>query len=75
MKLLLAILQILTRLAAPAAAFFWAKERANKERTQDDLEQAKHDAQAWADAPSDYVEFDSRLHELAARKRKDNPEL
>jgi len=75
MKLLLTLIQILTRLAAPVAAFFWAKNIAKNERVENDLEQAKHDAQAWADSPGDYVEFDSRLHELAARKRKDNPEL
>lgn len=75
MRLLLALLQLITRLAAPVAAFFWAKEKAKKERTQDELEQAKYDAQAWADAPSDYVEFDSRLHALANKIRKDDAKI
>jgi len=75
MKLLLALLQLITRLAAPVAAFFWAKEKAKKERTQDDLEQAKHDAQAWADSPSDYADFDSRLRDLAEKIRKDDAKI
>lgn len=71
MRIIIAILEILSRLAAPVAAYLWAKGQAKTERLEDDLEQQKHDAQAWADSPTDYADFDTRLHELAAKKRED----
>jgi len=36
MNLLVAILQILIRLAAPVAAFFWASQRAKNEKVEDE---------------------------------------
>lgn len=75
MRIFLIILNILSKLAAPVAAYLWARGQAKTEKLEDDLEQKKHDAQVWADSPSDYTDFDSRLRDLAAKKRKDNPEL
>ena len=71
MRILLIILNILSKLAAPVAAYFWAQGQAKTERLTDDLEQAKHDAQAWADGPQSMDDFTDRVRALAAKKRKD----
>lgn len=72
MRIIIAILEILSRLAAPAAAYLWAKGQAKTERLEDDAEQAKHDAQAWADSPRSMDDFSDRVRALAAKKRKDD---
>lgn len=71
MRIILIILEILSKLAAPVAAYFWAQGRAKTEKLEDDLEQAKHDAQAWADSPRSMDDFSDRVRALAAKKRKD----
>lgn len=71
MNLIIALLEILGRLVAPAAAFLWAKSEIKNEGLKDDLEQKKHDAQAWADSPRSMDDFTDRLRALAAKKRKD----
>jgi hypothetical protein len=71
MRIILIILEILSKLAAPVAAYFWARGQAKTEKLEDDLEQQKHDAQAWADAPRSMDDFTDRVRALAAKKRKD----
>jgi len=75
LRVFLPLLEIIVKLAAPVAAFFWAKRGEQLKETKKDAEQAARDATAWANRPHDDDDAVRRLRDLAARKRKDNPKL
>lgn len=66
------LLKILDRFGGLFAAFKAGQGTEKLKQAEEDRDQKSNDAQAWADAPDDYSDFDRRLHELAARKRKNN---
>lgn len=64
-----AAMKILERLGTLLAAYFAGRASVKKQIVEEDLEQAKHDAQAWANRP--VGDTADRLRALAAKKRED----